>query len=89
VYIPGGSKEPDALQAGQTPTTDTTPNIVVTDISGDNTNYCDGETDTNEEGADIASNVNKCLNQTEKEEDLGNNFVLCIVFPITIVHSDS
>ena len=73
MYIPGDSKEPDALQAGQTPTPNTTPETVVTDISGDFNpfNEC---TEENEECFDKDFNVNTCLNQTGlEEEEIGNN----------------
>ena len=85
MYIPGESKEPDALQAGQLPSTNTTSKPVVTDISGDSNSFNEC-TDDNEECLDKDFNVNTCLNQTGIEEEIGNNLLHSIVFPITFVH---
>ena len=77
VYIPDGDKEPDALQAGQTQITDTTPRFVVTDDSvGKDTDNCsDGDVASEEDCVGNAVNVDKCLNQ-----ELGNA-LSCIIFP--------
>jgi hypothetical protein len=80
VYIPGSDKEPDALQAGQTQNTDTTPSFVVTDNSGgeDTDNCSDGETDSEEDCDENTLNVDKCLNKTKLA--LGNTLSPCIIF---------
>ena len=86
MYIPGGDKEPGALQAGQTQITDTTPSFVVTEISGgeDTGNCSDGETDCEEECVENTLNVDKCLNKTKLA--LGNTLSPCIIFHTTFVH---